>query len=525
MILKKKKAILTLALLLLAACACEPEKEVEKKPPLTAENQHFVQVGWEKIGENLAVTDDFWRAFLRNCGGVKEGSPLLNVCEDAFFTSEESPTDFFKSHFDVYQMVEKSGEINGLATGYYEPLIRASRTKSAEYPFPIHAEPKALLASRMDKNARYRADSNTHKLLPYWTRAEILASQNPNVTGEVLFWAADAVELFFLQIQGSGRVELPSGEVVALNFANHNGRPYRSVGKILVEKGEMPLEKASMQNIKAWVRQDLPRGLALLNQNPRYVFFKIRESSGGNQNPIGAFGVPLTPEISVAVDKSIVPLGAPLFLKTTQPNSAEPLERFVLAQDTGSAIKGAVRVDYFWGFGDAAGQKAGAMKQAAQVFLLWPKNAGMPRVAENSADSLDSVENSDSADSEKTAKSADSVDSQKTEKSVKSPDSADSVKTEKSAKSPDSVKTEKAEKTEKTSDSADSQKIEKREDSPKPFDSKIYDSLESVKAKLAEIKAEEEKAKAAQMLDSSKVLDENDDDPIAAFAKEHANDD
>ncbi len=489
MILKKKKAIVTLALLLLAACACEPEKEVEKKPLLTAENHHFVKVGWEKIA-NHTIDNDFWQAFLHNCGAVKDANPLLNVCEDAFFKSEESPTDFFKNHFDVYQIVEKSGEINGLATGYYEPLIRASRTKSAKYPFPIHAEPKALLASQLDKNARYRADSKSHKLLPYWSRAEILNSQNPKVSGEVLFWAADAVELFFLQIQGSGRVELPSGEVVALNFANHNGHPYRSVGKILVEKGEMPLEKASMQNIKAWVRQDLPRGLALLNQNPRYVFFKIRETASGNQNPVGALGVPLTPEISVAIDKSIVPLGAPLFLKTTQPNSAQPLERFVLAQDTGSAIQGAVRVDYFWGFGEAAGQKAGAMKQLAEVFLLWPKNAALPNT-DNLADfNSDSAENSDSAKVEKVEKSADSLDSENTAKAVDS------------------------------------------EKSVKPLDAKIYDSVESVRAKLAEINAAEstesaelQKEKSPEFSDSSTLLDENEDDPIAAFAKEHSNDD
>lgn len=468
MILKKKKAILTLALLLLAACACEPEKkdtpQFEKKPALTVESHHFVKVGWEKIG-NADISEDFWRAFLHNCSGLKDESAFLNVCEDAFFASE-TPTDFFKTHFDVYQIVEKTGEINGLATGYYEPLIKASRTKSAQYPFPIHAEPRALVTSRTDKDARYRIDKTTHQLLPYWSRSEILASKNPDISGEVLFWAADAVELFFLQIQGSGRIKLPSGEVLALNFANHNGQPYQSVGKILVEKGEMPLEKASMQNIKAWVRSDLSRGLALLNQNPRYVFFKIRPSHGDNQNPIGALGVPLTPEISVAVDKNVVPLGAPLFLKTTEPNSLQPLERFVLAQDTGSAIQGAVRVDYFWGFGDEAGQKAGAMKQSAQVFLLWPKNVALPN----------SSENADSVDSEKTAKPSDSV--------------------------------------------------------------KNFDSLDSVKAKLAEMAEKANSTKSAgikQNADSSNSEKEQsmentdfenpDDDPIAAIAKKHLQND
>jgi membrane-bound lytic murein transglycosylase A len=179
--------------------------------------------------------------------------------------------------------------------------------------------------------------------------------------------------LFFLQVQGSGRVRLPDGALVRLNYADQNGHPYQSIGRVLVDRGDLKLEEASMQGIQAWGRANPARLPELLNANPSYVFFReVPNTPGG---PVGALGVPLTAERSIAVDPRSVPLGAPVFLATTRPNSARPLNRLVLAQDTGGAIKGAVRADFFWGFGKEAGEQAGRMKQTGRMWVLLPPEA------------------------------------------------------------------------------------------------------------------------------------------------------
>jgi len=186
----------------------------------------------------------------------------------------------------------------------------------------------------------------------------------------------DAVELFFLQIQGSGRVKLPDGSMVRVGYADQNGHPYQSVGRLLVERGELKLEQASMQGIQAWARANPAKLNDLLNANPSYVFFRempvAAPKNGEPDGPLGALGVPLSPGRSIAVDPRHVPLGAPVFLATTQPNSAAPLNRLMLAQDTGGAIRGVVRADFFWGFGAEAGNQAGRMKQSGQMWVLLP---------------------------------------------------------------------------------------------------------------------------------------------------------
>ena len=183
----------------------------------------------------------------------------------------------------------------------------------------------------------------------------------------------DAVELFFLQIQGSGRVKLADGTMIRLSYADQNGHPYQSIGRVLIDRGELKLEEASMQGIQAWARANPGRLDELLNTNPSYVFF--REAPNSKDGPLGALGVPLTAERSIAVDPRSVPLGAPVFLATTRPNSSTPLHRLMLAQDTGGAIQGVVRADFFWGFGKEAGEQAGRMKQAGRMWVLLPPEA------------------------------------------------------------------------------------------------------------------------------------------------------
>jgi membrane-bound lytic murein transglycosylase A len=200
--------------------------------------------------------------------------------------------------------------------------------------------------------------------------------QSNTLTGKEVVWVDDPIEAFFLQVQGSGRVQLiDAKETIRVAYADQNGHPYKSIGRYLVDKGEMTLDQASAQNIKAWFAANPSRQQELLNANPSYVFFKEEKLSDANKGPKGALGVPLTAQRSIAVDPQYLPLGAPVFLSTTYPNKDLPLQKLVVAQDTGGAIKGAVRADYFWGFGQVAGDNAGRMKQRGMMWVLLPKLA------------------------------------------------------------------------------------------------------------------------------------------------------
>lgn len=292
--------------------------------------------------------------------------------------SDREARQFFEQHFIPRQSVAKNGNTQGLVTGYYEPLIHGSRTQSSGTQRPILATPNDMLTVDFVKiypelrSMNLRGRLAGKKVLPYWTRAELekLRAEG-KLPARILLWADDPVDLFFLQIQGSGQVELPDGSRVRIGFAEHNGHPYRSIGNWLIERGELASHQASMQGIRQWVHRNPHRLDELLNSNPRFVFF--RELPAGEGGPIGALGVPLHAERSIAVDPAHVPLGAPVFLSTTWPLSDKPLNRLLMAQDTGSAIKGAVRADFFWGFGDEAGEQAGKMRQQGKMWILWPK--------------------------------------------------------------------------------------------------------------------------------------------------------
>lgn len=284
---------------------------------------------------------------------------------------------FFERNFQAFQSANDDGTTEGLVTGYYEPLIKGSRTQTSRARFPIYGVPDDLVTVELAgvypqlKNLRLRGRLAGNKLIPYATRREI---DNATVASKakVLAWAEDAVELFFMQIQGSGRVELPDGSFMRLGYADQNGHPYKSIGKLLVERGELTLDQASMQSIKQWGVNNPDKLPALLAANPSYVFF--RELPAGLPGPLGAMGVPVTPGRTIAVDPKYIPLGAPVFLTTTLPNSTTPLNRLMMAQDTGGAIRGGVRADFFWGFGAEAGEMAGKMKQKGRMWVLLPRD-------------------------------------------------------------------------------------------------------------------------------------------------------
>ncbi len=319
-----------------------------------------------------------WPAFLQSCRGLKNKLGWQGICAVAnglVQPDSASLHTFFEENFTPYQVYNPDGSAQGLITGYYEPKLLGSRVKTSRFRYPLYAVPDDLLIIDLGevypqlKDLRLRGRLQGKRVVPYFNRADIDNGKAPLQKRE-LFWVDNAVDLFFLQIQGSGRIELPDGSMVKVGYAEQNGYPYVSIGKKLVEMGELKLEQASMQGIKNWAEQNPARLSALLEQNPSYVFF--RELPNSLPAPLGALGVPLTDGYSIAVDARTIPLGAPVFLATTYPNTADPLNRLMLAQDTGGAIKGAVRADFFWGFGEQAGAQAGRMKQSGQMWVLLP---------------------------------------------------------------------------------------------------------------------------------------------------------
>jgi membrane-bound lytic murein transglycosylase A len=338
--------------------------------------------GWADDDPAAAVP-----ALQTSCTVLSRQSQWKSACDAAAALSSSvasaTARQFFEQHFVPWQLTNADNTTDGLVTGYYEPVIKGSRTRSDSYAWPIHGRPDDMLTIELGdvypelKHLRLRGRLVGNKILPYWSR-EDLSRRQDKVPARALLWASDPIDLFFLQVQGSGRVELPDGKLVRIGYADQNGHPYQSIGRWLVAQGQLQLEKASMEGIKRWAQDNPARLPELLNANPSYVFFRELPASDGG--PIGALGVPLSPGRSIAVDPRHIPLGAPVFLSTTRPSSNSALHRLMLAQDTGSAIKGAVRADFFWGLGAPAGQEAGRMRQQGRMWLLLPRGYNPPGV-------------------------------------------------------------------------------------------------------------------------------------------------
>lgn len=368
--------------LLLASCQSTqqpvPASPQAEKPPVAAPT--FMVSKWEMLPDwtTLALAPS-WPALQQSCRALRfrpKWQPICTAAEQVNVADDIAQRAFYETWFTPYQIFNVDGSDQGLITGYYEPLLLGSRHKSKRFRYPIYGAPEDLLEVDLGdvypqfKGMRLRGRLQGKKIIPYYNRAEIEAGAS-KLKGHELFWVENEVELFFLQIQGSGRIELENGQRVKIGYAEQNGHPYISIGRKLIEMGELKLEQASMQGIKNWAEHNPERLPALLGQNPSYVFF--RELPDTLSAPLGALGVPLTNEYSIAVDPRTVPLGLPVFLATTQPNSVEPLNRLMYAQDTGGAIRGSVRADFFWGFGELAGIQAGRMKQLGRMWVLFPR--------------------------------------------------------------------------------------------------------------------------------------------------------
>jgi peptidoglycan lytic transglycosylase A len=258
-------------------------------------------------------------------------------------------------------------------TGYFEPEYPGALSPDATYRVPVYRRPPDLLTVHgpPPSGGLVSGRAVDGHVVPYWTRAQIdkgiLAGH-----GLEIVWLADPVDLFFMQLQGSARVRLPSGQIVRLGYAGRNGAPYVPLGRLLVQQGELAPDAVSMQRVRAWLAAHPDRAQALMEQNPNYVFFRLLDDLRPDQGPVGALGVDLQPLRSVAIDRSYLPLAAPVWADTTEANG-QPLRRLMLAQDLGTDINGPARADIFFGWGAAAGRDAGTMHAGGHLVVLLPR--------------------------------------------------------------------------------------------------------------------------------------------------------
>ena len=377
----------TAALMFLYGCVTRPQQ-----PPLErgAQCVRFEPARWSQLpGWQSDQTHEAWSAFLQSCAARTAAPALQAACaaaQSAVMSSPEQARTFFEQHFTPHRIV--SGEVprglsdTGLITGYYEPLLRGSRKASGTFATALYAPPDDMLTIQLGdmfpelQGKRVRGRLAGNKVVPYFDRAAL--RNHPSTKGKELVWVDSAVDAFFLEVQGSGRVQLDDGSTIRLAYADQNGQPYRSIGRYLVDRGELTLESSSGPAIRGWLQANPARLQEVLNADPSVVFFREERIDDPSAGPKGSLGVPLTAGRSIAVDPTFIPMSAPLFLATTDPATEAPLQRLVMAQDTGGAIRGPVRADLFWGFGPSAGELAGLMKQRGQLWLLWPRSTDVP---------------------------------------------------------------------------------------------------------------------------------------------------
>lgn len=365
-----------LRLLLACCCAAVAAGCATPEPGIGKPVDWSELTGWDR--DHHAES---WPALTASCTKLKDRADWMPLCLAAASVanpSDRQAREFYQRWFTVHPLHAEGGNRDGLITGYYEPLLRGSLQRTERYRYPVYGRPNDLLTVELSelfpelegKRVRGRLEGNT--VVPYPTRAELDA--NPELlAGHEVAWVEDPIDLFFLHVQGSGRIELPDGSRLAVGYADQNGHAYRSIGRELADMGEIELDEVTLFSIRDWLRRHPERARAVLERNPSFVFFSLRNAEV--DGPRGSLNVPLVPERSIAVDPSIVPLGVPVWLDTTLPDSGEPYRRLVLAQDTGGAIKGHVRADLFWGRGERAERMAGRMKQPGRLYVLMPNSA------------------------------------------------------------------------------------------------------------------------------------------------------
>ncbi len=390
-------------LIILAACS-SPKTETASVKTETTGSLHLEALeisdlpGW--INDDMTGT---MTAFRRSCPGLIKAAETFRgsfgiglpdswrrVCTAAgrFKGKDAAIRQFFETHFDAYALRE-DGEDTGLLTGYYEPELRGSRRPTSRYSTPLYRRPDDLVMVNLGKfrsdlgGRRIAGRLRNGRLLPYASRAEINRGALKG-RGLELLWVDNPVDAFFLQVQGSGRVRLSDGTISRVSYAGDNGHSYVSIGRRLVQRGVMTAPDVNLESIRRWIAAHPAQARELLEQNPSYVFFEERPAPTGgwsqDSGPPGAANVPLTPGRSLAIDDAIYPYGLPIWIDGIDPLSpGQPLQRLTMTQDTGGALRGALRGDLFWGHGRLAEKRAGHMRDQASYYILLPKSIPFTR--------------------------------------------------------------------------------------------------------------------------------------------------
>jgi membrane-bound lytic murein transglycosylase A len=328
---------------------------------------NFKKAQWTELKEfESDDLDEAFMVFKKGCQSSKNS--LQKLCELAKDTNNSK--SFFINNFEPYKLYDNSNNDKGLITGYFEPLLYGSREKIEKYKYPIYKTPKDLVvidlkqfSSELPKK-KLIGKVVENQFIPYDTREEITKREDL----EPICYVDNKIDLFFLHIQGSGRVQLDTNETINIGYSGQNGRDYFAIGKQLVANGEIKKEEISLQTIRKWLESYPDKNEEILNLNKSYIFFEESNTSAS-----GSLGVELVEKRNIAVDTSIIPLGYPVFLKTTNPITKEKINRLVVAADTGGAIKGEIRADFFFGFGKKAEELAGIMKEEGEMYIFIPK--------------------------------------------------------------------------------------------------------------------------------------------------------
>ncbi|MNQ71336.1 Membrane-bound lytic murein transglycosylase A precursor [compost metagenome] len=374
---RRGRLALCVAALLSLVAGCD--KEPAKPEPVKVDT--YAKASWEQLpatsDADLLGGFNAWRSA---CTRLAKDPVWAATCASASPVPEDAAAirAYLKAQLDVYSLRSARNSPQGLITGYYEPVYAGSLERSEQTQVPVYGIPEDMVVVALDslypelKGKRLRGRLEGRFLKPYDDAATI---REQGVKAPVLAWLRDPMDLQFLQIQGSGRIQLENGRQLRIGYADQNGHPYRPVGRWLVEQGQLKQAEVSMGSIRGWAQSNPQRVPELLASNPSFVFFGLNPDS--NEGPRGSLNVPLTAGYSVAIDRKVIPLGSLLWLSTTRPDGS-PVIRPVAAQDTGGAIAGEVRADLFWGTGAEAGELAGNMKQQGQIWLLWPKGTALP---------------------------------------------------------------------------------------------------------------------------------------------------
>ncbi len=367
----------------LAACTTVPQEE--KQPELILKEARFSDLpGWGR--DDLKT---FIPAFSKSCERVLKGAPDKKlgpleqsgtygdwqpVCRSFLNVAPQNLKPFFENRFTPYQVLADD-EAEGLFTGYYEASLKGSRIKNGPYQTPLHVRADDLVMVQLGefrddlKGRRIAGRVKDGKLIPYESRSDIVTGDYPH-NDKVIVWVDDPVDAFFVQIQGSGVVELAEGGAMRIGYAGQNGHVYYAIGRELIKRGDLTKENVSLQSIREWLNAHPDQADEIMNTNASYVFFQELEGEG----PLGGEGVALTAGRSLAVDRSLISYGLPLWADIEAPiEGARSIQRLLVAQDTGGAIRGPVRGDVFWGYGDRAETLAGPMKSKGRYWILLPK--------------------------------------------------------------------------------------------------------------------------------------------------------